>query len=127
MTQRCPFSYVSVAILLATLLSACGERSTSNSTATIGDAERGRIALTQYACRACHMIPGVTGSEVFVGPTLEGLASRPIIAGDIPNTPDNLTRWIRDPQAFDAETAMPNMGVNEKDARDMAAYLARLR
>jgi cytochrome c len=115
---------VSIATLL---LAACGERGASDSTATIGDAERGRIALTQYACHACHMIPGITGSEVYVGPSLQGLATRPTIAGDIPNTPENLVRWIRDPQAIDAQTAMPDMGVSERDARDMTAYLARLR
>jgi len=122
--RRLSFFSVSVATLL---LAACGERGTAESTATIGDAERGRIALTQYACHACHMIPGITGSEVFVGPSLHKLANRPTIAGDIPNTPDNLAHWIRNPQAFDAATAMPNMGVNEQDARDMTAYLARLR
>lgn len=92
-----------------------------------GDPARGRLALTQYACQACHVIPGITGSDVHVGPPLEGLASRAMIAGSLPNTPDNLVRWIRDPQAVDPQTAMPDMGVSEEHARDMAAYLATLK
>jgi cytochrome c1 len=32
-------------------------------------------------------------------------------------------RWIQDPPAVDSATAMPNLGVSERDARDMAAYL----
>jgi cytochrome c len=88
-----------------------------------GDIARGRIALTQYACHACHMIPGVTGSRTYVGRPLEGLAKRKLIAGSLPNTQENLMRWIRAPQQIDPQTAMPDMGVTERDARDIAAYL----
>ncbi len=91
------------------------------------DPQRGLIALTQYACNACHLIPGVTGSDVHVGPPLQGFAGRSLIAGELVNNTDNLVRWIRDPQAIDALTAMPDMEVDERDARDMAAYLQTLR
>ncbi|QGZ37896.1 cytochrome c [Pseudoduganella flava] len=87
------------------------------------DARRGRIALTQYACSACHKIPGVTGPDTYVGPPLQGLGRRKYVAGVLPNTPDNLVRWIRTPQAVDPQTTMPALGVTERDARDMAAYL----
>ncbi|MET0320995.1 MAG: c-type cytochrome [Duganella sp.] len=87
------------------------------------DIARGRLALTQYACHACHMVPGVTGSETAVGPSLDGIGKRKFIANDLPNTPDNLARFIRAPQAVDPHGAMPDMGVTESDARDMAAYL----
>jgi mono/diheme cytochrome c family protein len=93
----------------------------------VPDAERGRLALTQYACNACHRVPGVTGSDVHVGPPLAGIASRGLIAGAVPNTTDQIVRWIRDPQSIDPLTTMPDMQVNERDARDMAAYLATLR
>ncbi|OON60552.1 cytochrome C [Massilia sp. KIM] len=88
-----------------------------------GDPERGRIALTQYACHACHVVPGVTGSEVYVGRPLEDLSKRKYIAGQLPNSQANLVRWIRDPQSIDPETAMPAMGVSERDALDISAYL----
>lgn len=90
------------------------------------DPRRGKLALTQYACHTCHVIPGVTGSRVYIGPPLAGIASRALIAGKLPNTPDNLAHWIRTPQLFDPRTAMPAMGVTERDARDMAAYLRTL-
>lgn len=90
------------------------------------DPRRGKLALTQYACHACHMIPGIAGSRVHIGPPLAGIASRVLIAGKLPNTPDNLARWIRTPQGFDPRTAMPAMGVTERDARDIAAYLRTL-
>ena len=90
---------------------------------TQGDASRGKRLLPQYACHSCHLIPGITGSEAYVGRPLEGLAKRRLIAGTLPNTQDNLVRWIRDPQAVDPRTAMPAMGVSERDALDISAYL----
>lgn len=92
----------------------------------IGDVERGRLALGQYACQACHTIPGITSSSPNVGPPLQGLASRSLIAGKLANTPENLMHWIRDPKTVKPLTAMPDMGVSEGDARDMAAYLGTL-
>lgn len=88
--------------------------------------ERGRLALTQYACSACHTIPGVVGSSPQVGPPLAGLARRTVIAGRLANTQDNLVRWVRHPKLIDPQTAMPDLEVSEPDARDMAAYLATL-
>ncbi|VTU31611.1 putative bifunctional cbb3-type cytochrome c oxidase subunit II/cytochrome c [Variovorax sp. PBS-H4] len=95
-------------------------------TATLGDARRGARALHQYACNACHSIPGVTGSSVHVGPPLDGIARRTMIGGRLANTPDNMVRWLRRTHEVDPRTAMPEMGVTEQDARDIAAYLSTL-
>ncbi|MBC8055199.1 MAG: cytochrome c, partial [Rhizobiales bacterium] len=88
--------------------------------------ERGRDAITQYACNACHTVPGVTGSNVNVGPPLAGMARRSLIAGAVPNTPEQMVRWMQDPRSIDPETTMPAMQVNDEDARDIAAFLATL-
>ncbi|NUZ07017.1 c-type cytochrome [Piscinibacter koreensis] len=86
-----------------------------------------RIALQQYACTACHVVPGIAGSNLQVGPPLAGLARRSLLAGGLPNTSENLVRWIRDPRGIDPRTAMPNLGVGEAHARLMADYLLGLR
>jgi mono/diheme cytochrome c family protein len=91
-----------------------------------GDDGRARLALRQYGCSGCHRIPGVTGSDANVGPPLEGLARRRLIAGRLDNTPENLARWLRAPNAVKPGTAMPALGVSEEHARLMAAYLSRL-
>jgi cytochrome c1 len=115
-------------LALAVSLAACGKSGPGGAAAPLqGNAERGKVALTQYACHACHMIPGVTGSEVYVGRPLKGLAGRRFIAGNLPNNQANLVRWIRNPQAIDPLTAMPVMGVSEADAIDMSAYLLTTR
>ncbi|WP_260904067.1 c-type cytochrome [Chelativorans salis] len=91
-----------------------------------GDAEAGRVALLQYGCIACHTIDGVTGPDAWVGPPLRRMRERKYIAGVLPNSRENLIRWIRDPQGVDPLTAMPQLGVTEKHARDIAAYLYSL-
>lgn len=91
--------------------------------AAVPDRARGRIALTQYACHSCHLIPGVTGPLTFVGPSLQGMAQRSFIAGTLPRSQENLVRWIMAPQQVKPGSAMPQLGVSERDARDMAAYL----
>lgn len=91
-----------------------------------GNAERGRAAMREYACIACHNIPGVTGGNIHVGPSLEGFGRREWIAGQVPNTADNLVAWLLDPQRIDPDTAMPDMGITPEHARDMAAYLKTL-
>ena len=90
------------------------------------DLQRGKRALYQYACNACHTIPGVTGSTPHVGPPLDGMARRSLIGGKLANTPDNMVQWLRHTRTVDPLTAMPEMGVTEQDARDIAAYLATL-
>ena len=90
------------------------------------DAVRGLTALHQHACHACHVIPGVTGSDVHVGPPLGGIASRKLIAGSAPNNAEQMVRWLRDPKSIDPWTAMPDLDVSERAARDIAAYLATL-
>jgi cytochrome c2 len=92
-----------------------------------GDPERGARAMIEHGCGACHTIPGVVGARGSVGPHLEGFAGRAYVGGVLPNEPGGLVRWLVDPPAHSPETAMPDLGVTEAEARDMAAYLYNLR
>ena len=111
--------------------SACGGASQADAreaaAITGGDPSRGPDLLRKYGCQSCHTIPGVVGANGLVGPPLAGIASRSYIAGVLPNAPDNMLRWIRDPKGVDAKTAMPNTGVTPSDARHIAAYLYTLK
>lgn len=117
------------ALLLVVLLAGCDREPAERSRRELvdGNAERGREIMPAYGCNACHSIPGVRGTDARVGPPLAGIGSRSFIAGVLPNQPDNMIRWIRDPQAVDSLTAMPNLGVSARDARDIAGYLYTLR
>jgi cytochrome c2 len=94
---------------------------------TGGSPARGKEVIRRYGCAACHSIPGVAGARGQVGPPLDGIANRTYLAGQLTNTPENLIRWIRDPQSIAPGTAMPEMGVTEQDGKDIAAYLYTLR
>lgn len=107
-------------------LAACTPHDTVAEQVAGGDVARGRVAIRQYGCQTCHVIPGVTGAEGLAGPPLNGIAGRMYLGGVLTNTPDNMVAWLRDPKAFEPLTAMPAMGVSDQDARDIAAYLYTL-
>jgi putative membrane protein len=123
-------------IVFAMVLSSCGactpDLQWENSYAlahdiTGGDAREGKQLIERYGCGSCHTIPGIAGAQGLVGPPLTRIASRSYVAGVLPNTPDNMVRWIKDPPAVDNLTAMPNLGINDADARDVVTYLYTLR
>lgn len=91
-----------------------------------GDAVIGRRAAGQYLCATCHHIPGIVGAEQHVGPPLDGMGRRSFIAGVLPNTPQNMARFLKNPQEVDPRSAMPPLGLSDQDARDIAAFLATL-
>lgn len=88
-----------------------------------GDPDRGKALLSTFGCAGCHEIPGVVGRHLLVGPPLSGFARRTIIAGRLPNEPEHLVLWIASPREVKPGTAMPDLQVQEAEARDMAAYL----
>ncbi|MEM1373340.1 MAG: c-type cytochrome [Pseudomonadota bacterium] len=89
-------------------------------------AARGPALMIEYGCGSCHIIPGVSGAKGTVGPSLTRFGERAYIAGILPNGPGTLTNWLIDPPLYAPETAMPDMGVSDEDAEDMAAYLLAL-
>jgi cytochrome c2 len=105
-------------------LAGCGDKPPS---ALGGDPDNGRLLLRQFGCGSCHRIPGVASARGNVGPSLEGVGKRVYLGGVLPNTPENMVRWILDPKQFDSETAMPDLPVAEGQARDIVAYLQGLK
>jgi len=92
-----------------------------------GNVERGQRLLAQYQCASCHRIPGVEGPQRQAGPALDAIGHAAYIAGHLPNTPAMLARFVQNPPLVKPGTMMPALGVTAADARDMAAYLHRLR
>ncbi len=95
--------------------------------ATGGDPARAPSAIRQAGCGSCHTIPGLRDARGTVGPPLDRMGSRSFIAGVLANTPENMVLWLRWPQGFLPQSAMPNMGLDEAQARDIAAYLVTLK
>ena len=63
------------------------------------------------------------GSNALTPPPLIGISQRSYLAGMLENTPENLRLWIQHPRQVNPRTAMPEQGVTDQDASDMAAYL----
>ena len=91
--------------------------------ATGGNPYRGEAMFIQYGCGSCHGAKHVRKATGMVGPPLDGIAVRAMIAGKLPNQPDNMVRWIRDPQQVTPGTDMPDLHVSARDARDITAFL----
>jgi cytochrome c1 len=95
--------------------------------ATGGNPQKGQSLIPQYGCSSCHTIPGIPEATGTVGPPLTAFAMRLYIAGEVPNTPQNLRHWIQKPHDIEQHTVMPEMGVTEQDSKDIAAYLYTLK
>ena len=87
--------------------------------------DRGAVALHEYGCGSCHRIPGIASADGIVGPPLVDMGRRVYIARGLPNTAQNMARWIQTPQQFAPGSAMPDMQVTGSDAMAMSAYLLR--
>ncbi len=118
-----------ILILLTIAVSGCAHHDTAAlpEGTTSDSVNRGEHLLYAYNCGACHRIPGISEAKGTVGPPLRGFANRDYIAGSLVNTPENLVRWIKDPQQIESGTAMPKLGVTDEQAHDMGAYLYTLR
>lgn len=90
------------------------------------DEMRGREVFLQSTCLLCHTVRGTTAGGR-VGPDLTHVASRAHIAGGVlPNAPEHLSNWIRDPQAIKPGSRMPPQPVGGEDLRALVIYLRSL-
>jgi cytochrome c oxidase subunit 2 len=75
----------------------------------------------------CHTVRG-TLAGARTAPDLTHLASRrTLAAGTLPNTPEDLRRWLTDPQAIKPGTKMPRVPMSDDDLSALVAYLERLK
>jgi cytochrome c2 len=126
--RRLPLGTVSLVLVGTLALAGCGRSGALSFEEAArltggGNPARGRLAIRQYGCGACHTVSGVRGADGLVGPPLDGIGGRSYIAGVLTNTPQHMIRWIVDPHGVDSLTAMPATGVGEREARDIASYL----
>ena len=90
-------------------------------------AQRGAQVIVRSGCATCHTIPGIPNADGKVGPPLTSFGGQRFIAGTLQNTHDNLVLWLKDPQAVLPGNAMPNVGLTDEEATDVAGYLETLR
>lgn len=85
-----------------------------------------QAVFEQNACINCHAVKGTVANGRF-GPDLTHLMSRDTIAaGALPNTRENLEKWIKDPAAYKPGCLMPAMKLSDQDVDQIASYLVTL-
>jgi cytochrome c oxidase subunit 2 len=90
-------------------------------------AAAGRKVFEGNACMNCHTIRGTPANGKF-GPDLTHLMSRGTIAsGAATNTEENLTLWVKDPDAIKPGCLMPAMQLDDQDLKSLVTYLRTLR
>jgi cytochrome c oxidase subunit 2 len=78
-------------------------------------------------CAACHTITGA-GAGGKTAPDLTHFGGQTTIAaGLLPNTPENLSRWIADPQGLKPGNNMPQIPLSNADRTAVVAYLEGLK
>lgn len=92
-----------------------------------GEAAKGLAVFQQLSCASCHAIEG-TPDHAQVAPDLTHIASRRELgAGILENTPDNLRRWITDPQKVKPGVLMPKFNLTEEQVNELTAYFETLK
>jgi cytochrome c oxidase subunit II len=90
-------------------------------------AQRGAQVFANGACVTCHTIRG-TPAQAKVGPDLTHVGSRQSLAANtLTNTPENMARWLRNPQAVKPGNLMANLNLSEQDVAALVAYLQSLK
>jgi cytochrome c oxidase subunit 2 len=89
--------------------------------------DAGRSVFLSLSCINCHRVRG-TAARGDYAPDLTHLMSRQTLAsGMVPNTPENLQRWVADPQVIKPGCLMPAFGLSESDRKELVRYLLTLR
>lgn len=94
---------------------------------TSENTQQGLALFQQMSCVDCHAIKGTIASAQ-VGPDLTHFASRKQLgAGIAANTPENLRRWLRDPQQVKIGAKMPDFKFTDEQITDLADYIETLK
>ncbi len=90
------------------------------------EAAKGAAVFRAKNCVNCHSIAGLA-TRGRVAPDLTHVGSRTTLAsGTLANTPENLAKWLTNPQSVKKGTLMPDIGLTADQIRDLSAYLEGL-
>jgi cytochrome c oxidase subunit II len=89
-------------------------------------AQKGQDLFSQSACVGCHTIAGVSGGVL--GPNLTHFGSRKTMGANLmPNTAENVVKWIENPGHLKPGALMPDLGMRGEQSKALAAYLLSLK
>jgi cytochrome c oxidase subunit 2 len=87
----------------------------------------GRDVFLGLSCVNCHRVRGTSARGTYA-PDLTHLMSRQTLAsGMVPNTPDQLRKWLTDPQQTKSGCLMPAFGLDSEQLNLLLGYLTSLK
>ncbi len=90
-------------------------------------ARAGQDVFLSQTCVNCHRVRG-TGAAGTYAPDLTHLMSRQTLAsGAVPNTPEQLRKWVIDPQRVKEGCLMPAFGLSGEQVDRLVNYLGTLK
>ncbi|GAA4713736.1 cytochrome c oxidase subunit II [Brevibacillus fulvus] len=95
----------------------------AESTPATASAQQGQ-QIFQKSCLGCHAI-GAEGGKL--APNLTNFADRQRVAGILENNPENLDKWLADPQAVKPGNLMPNLNLKPEDRKALVDYMSTLK
>jgi len=91
------------------------------------EVQAGSKLFHSLSCVKCHVVQG-TGADGRFGPDLTHLMSRHTLAAmTVPNSRDNLLRWVKNPDDLKPGARMPSFQLTEQQLQELVAYLETLR
>jgi len=90
-------------------------------------ARAGREVFLSQTCVNCHRVRGTSATGTYA-PDLTHLMSRQTLAsGAVPNTPEQLRKWVIDPQRIKEGCLMPAFGLSGEQVEHLVNYLMTLK
>lgn len=86
-----------------------------------------REAFLSQSCVNCHRVRGTPARGDYAPDLTHLMSRRTLAAGMLPNTRENLDRWVRDPQSVKPGCLMPPFGLGRQDQDRIVDYLSTLR
>jgi cytochrome c oxidase subunit 2 len=83
--------------------------------------QTGASLFVTKSCLACHRKNSSTSC-----PSLINFAEKPLIVGKVPNTPENLRKWLKNPTSIKKGSRMPNLGLADEEIELLVEYIQTL-
>jgi cytochrome c oxidase subunit 2 len=87
----------------------------------------GRTTFLAQSCVNCHRVRGTPAQGRYAPDLTHLMGRRTLASGMVENTPENLRRWVADPQPIKPGCLMPAFGLGDRERDDIVRYLLTLR
>jgi cytochrome c oxidase subunit 2 len=92
-----------------------------------GEAQAGKKVFLSQSCINCHRVRGTPAKGTYAPDLTHLMSRRTLASGMVPNNPENLRRWLEDPQKIKPGCLMPAFALTDRERELLLRYLLSLR